>query len=491
MKKGLYILLTLSLCAGCVRDLDEYEPSRRITFVTANYSVDETKAEFTDDEFHVSAWTSSGYLYFGDVAVSKSGAVWTTPDGYWWPKSDQLRFVATHGRVSGKPWAAVNASCTTLATNGSLTVSPVKTSNLESQYLFTDRTAAYDWQTASVPLTFRNAMAAVCSYLRIRRFDDVILKEDPSSPEGLDNPYRRYDIYTDTTSAGYKDHTVYYVVPFGYSANGRSLDGKYPYPSEVRLKTPISHIWAFNAMTFRFLNVADAGSLSMTLESEKWKEPSNGVWTVASTLAAHGATVTLYSATDAGEAAGTPMPGNLFDYKAAIADEYRVIPQDLNWSPLSTINNQKAEVLITANVYHADVNKDGIFDYRDVYQYETVNGHKITSATLAETYGSEKFKQWVEWDGTGSSMLKRIHDEYEAKGINVTFAKVMDGLRPHFYDLKSTIPLSKLPGAQLYWGMNTRTSYTVIIDPVTDEFTWSPSVAEWEDLGKYEAKEVK
>lgn len=482
----------MTLAASCTRESGDFDPSRRISFVTANYSMHETKAEFTDDEFHVSAWTSGGLRYFSDVAVSKSGGVWTTPDGYWWPKSDQLRFVATHGRVSGSPWAAVNASCTTLATSGSLTVTPALTSNLAKQYLFTDRTSAYGWQTTSVPLTFRNAMAAICSYLRIRRFDDVVLKENPSEPEGLDNPYRRYDIYTDTTSAGYKDHTVYYVVPFGYSANGRSLDGKYPYPSEVRLKTPISHIWSFNAITFRFLQVADAGSLSMSLGSTgAWTEPSNGVWTVSNTLAAHGATVTLYSATDAGEDAGTPMPGNLSDYKAAVADEYRVIPQNLNWSPASIINNQKAEVVIKVNVYHADVNKDGVFDYRDVYQYETVNGHKITSATLAETYGSEKFKQWIEWDGTGSTMLKRIHDEYEAKGVNVTFAKVMDGLKPHFYDLKSTVPLSSLSGAAQYWAMNTRTSYTIVIDPVTDEFTWSPSVAEWTDLGKYEAKEAK
>jgi len=495
------------LAISCTKEPESsssLDADRPITFVTATYN-SQTKAgsdTLADNAFHVSAWTTGGIRYMNDVEVTKSGAVWSTTSAYYWPKADSLRFVGTHGRISGSPWAAVNDACTKISTGSDIVFRPALASQKDALFLYTDRTAKYTYTSGDVPIIFKNALSAVKSTINVRMSDDVIKKDG----SGM---YRVYDVYAPADSAG---KTTYYVVPFGFSPNGAlPPNPPFPYPTEpypikVQLKKKITHIWRIYATKISSRNVGNTGRLEMTLGSDGvWQKPSNDVWTVPANASAHTDSVVYYSAAAKGDVNGTPVPANLNDFDCPVSDYSLVMPQDLNWSAASSINNPKADVYLTVEVFNKDINEDGIFDYRDVYKHyvvKTKSGDKVTDSTLIDTPAKaldnkgKEFYKWYEWDGTGSSVLYAVHQqyvylkqEYKKKGIdvpNVTFAQVLDGLTPHLkYPLTSTVDLAKISSdeSSKYWKMNTRTTYRINISPVTDEITFSPEVTQWVDDG--------
>lgn len=512
MTKLRYILLsvlgTVLAAVSCTETLDREGASsdRRIRFTTAAY-VPQTKADaeaFGDTLFQVSAWTKTGnQLYFKNADVTKADGCWSTSDAYCWPKTDDLYFVATHGKIGGNPWISVNDEGTVLSTGGEITVFPTQVSADTSRLLFSDKTLGLS-SSPSVAITFRNALAAVTARIRIRKCDDAVIKVKGS---GADTAYyyRAYDVWDSVyvkmpRKAGETDEefdkrvqdslskkTTYYVVPFGFSPNATT------YPTEVKLKSPINHIWNVTILYIGAIGVATKGSLSMNLEDNKWKADS--VWNVPKSIEYHKDTAFLYSYIKDGESTGTLVPSNLQDYFCDFADGYSVIPQALNWSPSSTINNQKANIRVQIQDYTADFNGDGIFDYRDVYQHWVVNSTKkdtvlienATSLTGHKEADGYTFHKWYEWDGyaTGKyKKLKALHDIVAASGGSLTYSKPIDGTTAYLdYEVKSTIELSLLPKVPLYWGMNTMTTYSISIDPMTDEIGMSPKVTSWVDIG--------
>jgi len=511
MKRNIIILATIALLAASCADkpLDSTDSGRRITFLTGYYSP-QTKAAFTDNTFNVTAWTASGLQYFSDITATKgSDGVWSTSEAYRWPKVEGLKFFATHGRKPGddtKPWASVNAACTALTTGSTdITVTPSVASDLSALLLYTDKTAEYDYDDGDVPIIFKNALTAIKANVINRQSDDAI-KQDASGK------YREYDVYTGAEAAG---KTEYYVIPFGFSPNGILPPARIPgypseqYPIKVKLKKPITHIWIIVGKAIEARDVANTGKLDMTMGSGgAWTKPTNEVWTVPATAAAHSSTVYMYNATAAGDTDGTPIPANLSDFECPLTNEYLVMPQDLNWSPSSTINNQKAIVNMTIQAYCKDTNEDGIFDYRDVFMYwvctrdgsgNVVDSTLVSDATTAKNYKTSEFYKWYEWDGYAhtdpviakSAILSNVHNQYELlKTVpgnsdypSVTFSHVLRNLTPHLqYPLEHTIDLAKLPGASNYWKMNTRVTYNIKFNPVSAELLFSPVVTDWTNL---------
>lgn len=497
------------LTTACTKEqaVQNDEADMPITFVTASYQP-RTKASFIDDSFHVSAWTTGGVRYMNDVEVSRSGAdVWATTTAYYWPKADSLSFVGTHGRVSGSPWAAVNDGCTELSTGVSdIVFHPVVDSDTASHWLYTDRTAKYNYQSGSVPIVFRNGLASVAANVVMRMGDDVIRTD-------AEGKYRIYD----TLSTGNK---TYYVVPFGFSPNGDlpphayfPIYPEHPYPVKVKLTNKITHIWRIVAHEIKSYQVGNTGRLTMTAAPDgSWTKPASEVWTIPDNLAAHPDSVVLYDETVQGDLAGTPIPANLNDFQCPVSESFLVMPQNLNWSSSSNINNPRTEVSMTVEVYNEDINQDGIFDYRDVYKYWVVEARdgtgRVTDSTLvsdastAASHKNKEFYKWYEWDGTGSSVLRKVHDyyhyvvnpQYKARGISVpevTFCQILENLRPHLkYPLETKITLAKISTSEetKYWKMNKRTTYNIIFSPVTNEITFSPEVSEWVDEGNVSAR---
>lgn len=244
-----------------------------------------------------------------------------------------------------------------------------------------------------------------------------------------------------------------------------------------------------------------------------WNKPTNDVWDVPATRVAHADTVPFYDAARSKDLQGTPVPANLNDFQCPVTkDGYMVLPQDLNWSPLSAINNPKGYVNTTVEVYNSDTNGDGIFDYRDVYKYwvckrdakgavtDSVCINTADSSKLFKASDGWEFYKWFEWDGTGSSVLHAVHVQYEAVKIyykqfgidvpDVTFCQVLSGLAPHLkYTLEQKVDLAKLTNtdASKYWKMNTKTTYNISVTPVTNEITFNPDVTVWTDLGNVQA----
>jgi len=508
----------LLLAVSCVKELGssdgEQNSNRRITFKAVSYA-SQTKAgsgtAFTGNDFHVSAWTTGGVLYMDAVMVNKIGSIWETASAYYWPKADKLKFVATHGvkTVSSQevPWASISGGNT--FSTGDVVFHPVSSSKADSLWLYSDRTGEYSYDSGDVPILFKNAVAAVKANVLSRMNDDIIgLETRENGQKGL---YRVYD----TLATG----TVYYVVPFGFTPNGDlphggPFDALYPaspYPIKVKLKKPITHIWRIVFTDIKAKKVGNTGSLTMTIDSNgKWTKPANDVWTVAEQLITHKDSVSLYDATLKGDLNGTPIPANLNDFQCPVSEEFLVMPQNLNWSALSSINNPITSISATVEVYNGDTNTDGIFDYRDVFKYwvvKTKSAGKVTDSTLVSTKTEainakdKEFYKWYEWDGSGSSVLHNVHityrdsicPMYRKMGLtvpNIYFAQVLDSLTPHLkYPLNSSIELAKTTTDETskYWKMNTLTTYNIRITPVTNELLFAPSVTEWTDVGNVNA----
>jgi len=503
---------TAVLVCSCTAEIANEAPegNRSIRFSAAAY-VPSTKASFTDDSFNVSAWTATGnQLYFSNAEVSKVGSYWCTSDDYFWPKTDNLYFVATHGEILGGQWASVSDDGTTLSTAGTVTVSPFLASDAQARLLYSDRILG-DRTASCVPIEFRNALAAVTSKVRVRKCNDAVIEESNGS-----HLFRSYDVWDsvyvqmsrDQHWEGSKEQIAqriqdslaskptYYVVPFGFSPNGAPLPGsKDTYPVKVKLKKPINHIWNVTVQYIGATGVATQGSLSMTLGSDnKWQADS--VWNVANSIEYHKDTVFLYSYVKDGESQGTPVPANLQDWDCDFASGYCVIPQKLNWSPSSSINNQKANVRVRIQDYTADLNADGIFDYRDVYQHWVVNKTNSKDTVLiarkADITGHKEsdgysFYKWYEWDGTGSLKLKALHDIVLSSfpgNPSLTYSKLIEDAGVYLdYEVKSNIDLDLIPGARKCWGINTMTTYNIHINPMTEEISFDPQVSAWVDLG--------
>ena len=415
------------------------------------------------------------YDYFDNVEISYSTdrRVWAATPAIYWPKSSSysMDFQCYHP-YSATPWCEwiKGESGDTLATPSAVRVGTTDTTDPNYDLMYSDKSVDRTAAGGAVPLLFHHALASVNVGVNVVRSNDAVV---------LDAGGRYTYVEWVPGDPLYDTTPVSYIVPIGKDAN--DLEGipgqeqKFGY----RLKNAIQNVWICTLKECEFVNVATEGTLSMPLavDGSTWTEPENGVWTIPSSgaegVAAHSNTVT-YTTSDF----DVEVPPNMRSTVHTFPVDIHIIPQDLNWSPLTTTNNQKLRFTIHVRQFHCldhtandadDVNASGnptgdanTFDYRDIYQYETNDD------------GS--FKAW------------KTQDTEIISGYTYPNMVWREGLTPTYeYDVTKEVYLYDASNfaeesVPQYWKMNTKTVYILKINFAGAEISFLPSVQVYSDV---------
>lgn len=518
MKKAIYILAAVLATVACDREnVPSFEVDDEINFDAVGYApVTKGTSELsTDVTFGATATLNTGgysYDYFKNAEVAyHTGApgVWKGVKKLVWPKglsSYSLDFQCYAPYSASTPWCKLNADGDTLRTNGSITIASFDPTadNYDLMYSdkVTDKTAANS--STGVPVLMNHALASVQLGLNIVRSNDAVVLD-----EGGRYTYVEWD--SETESAQYASTHTSYVVPIGDDPN--DLEG-IPVASDAegaeantddevrhgsayhqhqqfgyRLKNQIQNIWIASLIEGSFEKLADSGSMYMVLKEDgkTWDLPENGVWTIPSTgtagVAAHSTTVTFFEDKD------IEIPPSMLSTNILFPFEIHVVPQALNWSPLTPSNNQVFHGKMKVRQFHYtghaandrdDVIDDGaggeistgdasVFDYRDIYQYNTdENGH---------------FTSWVTQNSELAPGVTYTNMVWRENVAGATVGTTKEFTPSYEYVVDVTIPLYDpnqfVSTPPQYWKMNTKTVYITRVNFAGHLIEFSPEVVQY------------
>lgn len=516
-KRATYLLVVAGLfLTSCAKETGLWENVRNeeITFNAFAHSKRTKAGSSLPDTiaFGVTAFHSDGtnsYKYIDNAMITNQTGVWKSASTQLlWPRAASGDGTALNFRCYAPydiPWCTCTFSdidnlSLSVSASASADALPVKKTDAANDLLYSDPVAQSCYSAGQVMVPFNHALSLTAFSFQVERFDDSVEKGKDPSPERQFMPeyYYKYTDRTDRESGWKSSHLeeCSFVMLSGNSparlAFMEGYDGIYSIESQAfDLANPIQNIWQITVKDLRVMNLAWNGSLDMSTGSSGWELPDNKIWTIDPS---NRNTKDIDLRIDL---TGDKTPDDFYlspntkGYGMPLGGSF-VIPQDLFWNPVTYNQNPQFVITLQVKLFRAEENAQNdaadksnpddprgkIFDYRDIFQY--INSEGVTvDGTAGKSSGA--FKQWKE-----SAHYKFPNAETGIE-VETTMAILRTDVEPLLdYETTVTIPLYDWKRASdptyttpRYLEMNTKTSYSIVIDPATNQITFDPKVDSW------------